>query len=136
MKYTNKQISKIEDSAKKRSRDLVHITNKSGFSTEDKIKLGLCKHFVQFIVIKRIKSKELAEMLGIPNTRVSEITNYKFQKFTVDILLTYLEKLAEHDGQIREYLKLFRSIAEMPVPSVSTTRSILRKVEASVHAGA
>lgn len=134
MKYTNKQVSKIEDSAKKRNKQLVHITDKSFFSTEDKIKLGLCKHFVQFMIMKRMKSKELAEILEIPNTRVSEITNYKFQKFTVDILLTYLGRLAEHDAQIKEYLKLFRSVAEMPVPTVSTTRSILKKVEASIHA--
>jgi len=133
MKYTNKQILKIEESAKKRSKDLVHISDKSNFSEEDKIKLGLCKHFVQFMMSKRLKGKELAELLGVPKARVSEITNYKFQKFTVDILLTYLRTLAEHDKQIREYLNLLRVVVEMPVPKSSTSRAIIKQVEASVH---
>ena len=134
MKYTNKQVSKIEDSAKKRNKDLVHITDKSKFSTEDQIKLGLCKHFVQFMVTKRMKGKDLADLLGIPNTRVSEITNYKFQKFTVGALIANLEKLATHDAQIKEYLKLMTSVAEMPVPKVNATRSLIKTVENCVYA--
>lgn len=134
MKYTNKQILSIEESAKKRSKKLVHITDKSEFSTEDKMKLGLCKHFVQFLVTKKMKAKDLAKLMDIPVTRLSEISNYKFQKFTVDQLIKYLEVLAQHDKQIKEYLKLLSSVAEMSVKSVAVTKSLRKSVEQSIHA--
>ncbi len=131
MKYTNKQILEIEESAKKNSKNFVHITDKSGFSTEDKMKLGLCKHFVQYMVTKKMKSGDLAKLMGIPPTRASEITNYKFQKFTVDQLIKYLEILAQHDKQIKEYLKLLSQIVEMPVQKVAVTKSLRRSLELS-----
>ena len=133
MKYTNKQILEIEESAKKNSKNLVHITDKSGFSTEDKIKLGLCKHFVQYMVEKKMKSGDLAKLMGIAAARASEITNYKFQKFTVDQLIKYLEILAQHDKQIKEYLKLLSQIVEMPVQKVSVTKSLRRSLELSAQ---
>ncbi len=131
MKYTNKQILEIEESAKKNSKNFVHITDKSGFSTEDKMKLGLCKHFVQYMVTKKMKSGDLAKLMGILPTRASEITNYKFQKFTVDQLIKYLEILAQHDKQIKEYLKLLSQIVEMPVQKVAVTKSLRRSLELS-----
>lgn len=128
-KYTNKQIAKIEESAKKRSKDLVHITDKKGFSAEDRIKLGLCKHFVQFLVANEMSLKDMAALMEIPTTRLSEITNYKFQKYTVDKLLHYLEILAKHDASVKEYLKLFSQIAEIRVPTVAQSRKLYKTVE-------
>lgn len=98
------------------------------------MKLGLCKHFVQFLVTKKMKAKDLAKLMDIPVTRLSEISNYKFQKFTVDQLIKYLEVLAQHDKQIKEYLKLLSSVAEMSVKSVAVTKSLRKSVEQSIHA--
>lgn len=133
MEYTNKQISEIEKSAKKRSKELVHITDKRKFSTEDKIKFGLCQHFVQFQVTKGITLKKMAELMGVPSTRLSEITNYKFQTYTVDKLINYLEKLAEHDNQIKEYLRFFSRVAEMKVPTLSQSKKLNRAVEQAMN---
>lgn len=129
MKYTNKQIAKIEESAKKKSKDLVHITDKKKFSVEDKIKFGLCQHFVQFLVTHEMPQNKLATMIGIPNTRMSEIANYKFQNFTVDKLLNYLGKLAEHDSATRAYLRVFSKIAEMRIPTVKQSDKIYKIVD-------
>lgn len=129
MEYTNKQISEIEESVKKRSKTLVHITDKRKFSTEDKIKFGLCQHFVQFKVTHGMTLKKMAGLMDVPTTRLSEITNYKFQTYTVDNLINYLEKLAEHDNQIKEYLHFFSRVAEMRVPTIAQSKKLSKVVD-------
>lgn len=134
MKISNSDILKLEKLAKKNKKNLTHITDKSKLSTEDKFKLGLCKHFVQFAVTKRFKAAEVANLISIPATRMSEITNYKIDKFTVDKLLNHLSSLAEHDLQIKEYLNCLILAVEMPVPKVSASRKLVRDIkEASVQ---
>lgn len=134
MKISNSEILKLEKLAKKNKKNLTHITDKSKLSTEDKFKLGLCKHFVQFAVTKRLKAAEVANLISIPATRMSEITNYKIDKFTVDKLLNHLSSLAEHDLQIKEYLSCLILAVEMPVPKVSASRKLVRDIkEASVQ---
>lgn len=134
MKYTNKQILEIEESAKKRSKDLVHITDKSDFSIEDKIKFGLCKHFVQYLVTNDTNLKKMAAMMDVPVPRLSEITNYKFQKYTVDKLINYLEKLAQHDNETKEYLRFFSKVAEMRVPSLSQSKKLNKAIDQTMNA--
>ena len=48
MKYTNSDLIKRIEKATKDKKKLTHVTGKSQLSTEDKIKLSLCKHFVQY----------------------------------------------------------------------------------------
>lgn len=134
MKYTNKQMLEIEESAKKNSKNLVHITDKSKFSTEDKIKLGLCRHFVQFMTERKLKTKDFSKLTGIPESRISEVTNYKFEKFTVDKLLIMLGQIAEHDKKVAASLKLLSSVAEMPLVSVAVSAKLRKSVEESIHA--
>lgn len=134
MNYTNKELIKRIKKAKKDQKNLTHITDKSSLSTEDIVKLGLCKHFVQFAVTKRLKLKDVAKMIDIPIPRVSEIINYKISKFTVDKLLENLDKLAKHDAQVREFLIFFRQAAEVPTLAVAKTRVLTRDLkEASIH---
>jgi predicted XRE-type DNA-binding protein len=133
-KMTNDQIIKIEKNAKKNMKHLTHITDKSKLSSQDIVKLGLCKHFVQFSVSKKLKAKDVAKLVGVPPSRMSEIINYKISKFTVDQLLKFLSALGEHDTQIREYLVFFGKAAEMPVLSVSATKRLTRDLsEAALH---
>jgi predicted XRE-type DNA-binding protein len=135
MKYSNAQLLKIEENAKKNRRKMTHLTDKSSLSAEDKVKLGLCRHFVQFAITKRLKMKEVAKLIGIPVTRLSEIINYKVNKFSVDFLLHHLSTLAEVDAQIREYLNFFGQAAELPALSVSRTRKLTRDLkEAALQA--
>lgn len=46
----------------------------------------------QWIVEKQLKQKDAAVILGISRPRVSDIINYKTQKFTLDFLLMILAK--------------------------------------------
>ncbi len=134
MKHSNKEIIDIVEKAKKDRNRLTHITDKSKLSTQDIVKLGLCRHFVRFVVSRRYKLTDVSKMTRIPVTRLSEITNYKISKFTVDQLLKNLSVLAEHDPQIREYLVFFEKAAEMPALSVSKTKKLSKNIaEASAH---
>lgn len=129
MKYTNEQLLKIEESARKNKKKLTHITDKSKLSTEDKVKLGLCKHFIQFALNKNLKLKQVAELLDIPMPRLSEIINYKINKFSVDFLLEHLSTLARHDAQIKAFLEFFGQAAEMPALPVTRTRKLTKDIK-------
>lgn len=129
MKYSNKDLLKIETNAKKDIKNLTHITNKTTLSTEDTVKLGLCKHFVRFAVSKKLKIKNMAKMLSLPSSRLSEIVNYKIDKFSADFLLRHLSSLAEFDSQIKEYLNFFGKAAEMQTLPVSTMKKLTKNIE-------
>lgn len=134
MKYSNTDIVKRVEKAKKSKKQLTHITDKSKLSTEDKMKLSLCKHFVQFATSKRLKSNQVAEMMGVPNSRLSEITNYKIDKFTVDQLIKNLSLLAKHSAQIREYLIFLEHATELPALAVTETKRLTRDIrEAAIQ---
>lgn len=142
MKYTNSEIVKRIEKAQKNQKYLTHITDKLHLSTEDKMKLSLCKHFIQFANNNRLKLKEIAKMTEIPITRLSEITNYKISKFTVDQLIKNLSILAKNDPPLREYLVFLEQAVEMPTLKVMETKKLtknLKKVQkswnehASVH---
>lgn len=113
MKYSNAEILKRVEKAQKNKKNLTHITNKSDLSSEDKIKLSLCKHFVQFANFKKMKMKEISDLTEIPTTRLSEITNYKIKNFTVDQLIKYLSALAKHDRPVKAYLNFLEHAAEL-----------------------
>lgn len=134
MKYSNSEIIKRAEKAKRLKKQLTHITDKSKLSTEDKMKLSLCKHYVQFANSKQFKIKQVADLIGIPIQRLSEITNYKINKFTVDQLIKNLSLLAEHDAQIREYLVFLEQATELPTLTVTETKRLTRGIrEAAVQ---
>ena len=53
MSYTNEELLKRIEKATKNKAKLTQITDKALLSTEDKMKLSLCKHFVQYANEKR-----------------------------------------------------------------------------------
>jgi predicted XRE-type DNA-binding protein len=55
----------------------------------DHVKYDLCKRIIVYVRTHRITQTELASKLRIDPARVSEIVNYKIEKFTIDTLLTY-----------------------------------------------
>ncbi|MBY0515403.1 MAG: hypothetical protein K2P81_00740 [Bacteriovoracaceae bacterium] len=126
---TNAELIKRVAKAKKESSKLTHITAKKDLSTEDKFKIGLCRHFIQFAIAKKMKLKDLAEMTEIPVTRLSEITNYKIKKFTVDQLLKNLSILAEHDAAVKAYLSFLVEAIELPLLKISETKKLKKKIQ-------
>jgi predicted XRE-type DNA-binding protein len=136
MKYSNNEILDRVASAKKSKRHLTHLTDKAKLSTQDRIKLSLCKHFVQYINQKKLKLKDVAASIGVPVQRLSEITNYKINKYTVDQLIKNLSLLGEHDSQIKEYLNFLVQAVELPTLPVAQTKRLTRDVRsASERAG-
>lgn len=126
MDYTNEEILKRIEKAKKNKKKLTHITDKLMLSTEDKMKISLCKHFVQFANDKRMTLTEMSKMSRIPLSRLSEITNYKINKFTVDQLIKNLNILAADAPRIREYLLFIEQAIDVPTLKVTETRKLTR----------
>lgn len=129
MKYSNTEFLKRIEKAEKNKKSLTHITDKSDLSSEDKIKLSLCKHFVQFANSKKMKMKEISDLTDIPTTRLSEITNYKIKNFTVDQLIKNLSVLAKHDRPIKAYLNFLEQAAELPTLKVTETNKLTEKLK-------
>lgn len=128
-KMTNEKILKITEGARRNKKKLTHITDKTKLSAQDIVKLGLCKHFVQFSISKRLKSKDIAKLIHVPPPRMSEVVNYKISKFTVDQLLKFLSELAKHDVQVKEFLNFFGKAAELPTLSVTTTKKLTKDLQ-------
>lgn len=59
----------------------------------EKAKYGVCKHILFFMHKKGISQRELSQKMEIPEIRVSEIVYYKIDKFTLDKLVSYCEKI-------------------------------------------
>ena len=126
MDYSNEEILKRIEKAKKNKNKLTHITDKSMLSTEEKMKISLCKHFVQFANEKKMKLSEISKVSKIPISRLSEITNYKISKFTVDQLIKNLNVLAENAPRLREYLLFIEQAVDVPTLKVTETRKLTR----------
>jgi predicted XRE-type DNA-binding protein len=129
MTYTNDEILKRIEKAKKNKAKLTHITDKSNLSIDDRVKISLCKHFVQFINEKKIKSVDLCKILSVPPSRVSEIVNYKIKAHSIEHLLEYLQILSAHSPRIREYLNLLGIAAEAPNMTASKTKEISKSIK-------
>jgi predicted XRE-type DNA-binding protein len=98
-------------------------------SLEERMKYSLCKLFVRFVVKNGLKAVELAEMLELPKTRVSDLMNYKTDKYTVDRLLSYAWKLAEADAPTKEHLHLMFEVLSGPVRSVKNAKKIEKELQ-------
>jgi predicted XRE-type DNA-binding protein len=64
-----------------------------GSSSVDRAKYEICKQVLIYMQDKGLSQRELAAKMDIPETRVSEVVHYHIWKFTLDRLLSYLEKL-------------------------------------------
>ena len=62
-------------------------------SNVDKIKFELCKNFIIYKQEKKLSQVELAEKINIDQALMSKILHYRFEEFTIDRLVKYLEAL-------------------------------------------
>jgi len=83
LEQVRKRLEKIEP---------VRILPKSA-SKVDKLKFSLCKEMIIYLRAHNITQVELARILEIDQARVSEIVKYKIDLFTVDRLLSLVEKI-------------------------------------------
>jgi hypothetical protein len=98
-------------------------------SFEERMKYSLFKLFVRYLIKNKIKAVELAKLLKLPKTRVSDILNYKSEKYTVDRLIGYAWRLAEQDAPTKEHLHLMFEFLSGPVRSVKETKRIEKELQ-------
>ena len=129
-KFNNQDVIKLIKEANKKADQgkLTKVSIKENLSTAEKFKISLCKIFCQYLNEKRMTSTELGQLTGIEVTRLSEITNYKINLFTVDKLLSYLQILSMHSAQVREHLNLLQESMDAPLMKVDKTKKITKKV--------
>ena len=60
----------------------------------DKVKFKLCEQFVIYKNENRITQRELARKLDINESLVSKIVHYRYEEFTVDRLINFLEVIS------------------------------------------
>lgn len=87
---TEKQWKKIE---KKIAKTLPTKDLPKNATSVDRVKYDLCAHFVIFRQEKGMTQRELAKLIGVTESRVSEILHYHIGRFTIDKLLSLLTKL-------------------------------------------
>lgn len=122
---TNKEIIKlIETIDKKAKKGNIPKLLPAGATIDERMKYSLCKLFVRYVLKSKIKGSELAALLHLPRTRISDILNYKCESYSVDRLLVYSMKLAEIDPPTREHLNLMFEILSGPVRSVKKTKEV------------
>lgn len=59
-------------------------------SLVDQAKHELCEHFIRYCREKNLTQRELAAILGVSESRISEIVHYHHGRFTIDKLLELL----------------------------------------------
>lgn len=62
-------------------------------SATDHAKYQLCQIIAKYQREHHLLQKELAEMIGVDDSRVSDILRGKIESFTLDRLISYAEKL-------------------------------------------
>ena len=65
----------------------------SDASITDKMKFGICQKIIRYKRDADFSGKELAEILGVTPAVVSRILHCSIERFTIDTLLAYYEKL-------------------------------------------
>jgi len=89
----NDEVLKIIKWAQKNQKHLTHIKIKDELSDEERLKMSLCRHFVQYVNEHRITIFALAKKLGVSKMRATEIANYKISNLTADELQELLARL-------------------------------------------
>ena len=59
----------------------------------DRGKFDVCEQLLVYMKKKKMSQRELAHALDTSETRVSEIVHYRIEKFTLDRLIGYLQKV-------------------------------------------
>lgn len=78
----------IEDDLKKKPAS--RIIPISDLSPSELVKKELCAEFIRYIKKNKMKQKDLAAILRVTESRMSEILHYYFDHYTIDRLLELL----------------------------------------------
>lgn len=59
----------------------------------DRAKWDMCKQFLIYMRKQGLNQRQLAKLLDVPESRVSEILHYRISKLTLDRLVRYYERI-------------------------------------------
>ena len=81
------------------------IFDQLGFSDEEKaalqLKADIFNEILATIEKQNLESKELQEILGVPQPRVSELINGKISKVSIEKLISYLQALGKVPAKLK-----------------------------------
>lgn len=78
---------------KKLEKSLPTIIRGESATPVQKAKHAICSEFVKYANKTEITQREMAKILGVTESRVSEILHYHFDHYTIDRLLELLIKI-------------------------------------------
>lgn len=86
-----------EETLKKMDRKLAKVKGSASLprnaSLVDILKHQLCAQFIRYCHENDLTQRELAQLIGLSEARMSEILHYRHGRFTADHLMTYLAKI-------------------------------------------
>ena len=91
MRYPNKK--KLAEMDKKLKNVEGTLMVGSSSSPAEKFRWDLCQNLVGYMTKKDLSQVEFAKLLGIDQSRVSEIVNHRIDKVSTDKLIGYNEKI-------------------------------------------
>lgn len=91
MKYPSKK--KLKEISSKLSKIEGSLMVGPSSSPAEKFRWDLCQSLVKYMVNNKLSQVELSELLGIDQSRVSEIVNHRIDKVSTDKLIAYNEKV-------------------------------------------
>ncbi len=132
---TQKKLDQYIADAEKRLKrgEVPSITDKTQLTTEDKIKMSLCKLFVQYLNRNNMKPSEFSKLTKIEKTRVSEIINYKVKKFKIDQLVKNLEILSTFSPEVKQHLAYLEQAMDLPVIKVVKSKQLTNSIKKISH---
>lgn len=87
---SEKELAKMRKKLEKMEGSLVLS---AGATPLEKLRYEICKHFVIYLREHNLKIKELAKIVGVDESIMSKILNYRHQRFSTDKLVEYLAKI-------------------------------------------
>lgn len=132
---SQKKLDQYIADAEKRLKkgEVPSITDKMQLTTEDKIKMSLCKLFVQYLNRNNMKPSEFSKLTKIEKTRVSEIINYKVKKFKIDQLVKNLEILSKFSPEVKQHLVYLEQAMDLPVIKVVKSKQLTNSIKKISH---
>ncbi len=91
MRYPSKK--KLEEMDKKLSKVEGTLMVGPSSSSAERFRWELCQSLVRYMTEKDLSQVDFAKLLGVDQSRVSEIVNHRIDKVSTDKLITYNEKI-------------------------------------------
>ena len=85
--------SSLKSMDRKLARGMWSATLSPDASPTDRFKYDLCKKLLAYMKDHDFSQREFAKILGVHESRISEIIHYKIQRVTADKLMSYLEQI-------------------------------------------